>query len=96
MKKALMISTALLLVTAYDNKTAWKLDADGKLELKDGNPVFVDSAGKELVIDQNTISRLNGEARGHREGKEAAEAKLKGERADGVGSKAESVRWNRC
>lgn len=47
----------------------------------DGKPVFVDDAGKEIPFDvahtTATISRLNGEAKGHRERAEAAEGKLK-------------------
>lgn len=80
MKRHLIGTTAiltLLALSAYDNKTAWKVDDAGVLVLKDGNPVYVDGSGKELIIDQTTIGRLNGEAKGHREAKEAAEIKLK-------------------
>lgn len=56
------------------NKPGWKLDAEGKIEMRDGNPVYVDAQGKELAMGHDTISRLNGEARGHRERAEAAEA----------------------
>ncbi len=78
MKKHLLLSTvAILSFAAFDNKTAWKLNEAGAIEMKDGNPVYLDANGKEMVIDQNTIGRLNGEAKGHRESKEAAEAKLK-------------------
>lgn len=55
---------------------------DGKTyaEISDGKPVYVDG-DKEIAFDAPgtvaTISRLNGEAKGHREAKEAAEAKLK-------------------
>jgi hypothetical protein len=69
---------------AFDNKAGWKLDKDGKIEMKDGNPVYLDSAGNEMTVAGDTISRLNGEAKTHREAKEAAEtalAKFKG--ADG-------------
>lgn len=49
--------------------------------INDGKPVYVDDDGKEIAFDapgtKATISRLNGEAKAHREGKEAAEAKLK-------------------
>lgn len=70
-------ASLLATVYAYDNRGGWKLDADGKIEMKDGNPVYVDEDGKELTVQGDTISRLNGEAKGHREAKEAAEAKLK-------------------
>lgn len=49
-------------------------------EVQDGKPVYVDGA-KEVAFDapatRATITRLNGEAQGHRERAEAAEAKLK-------------------
>lgn len=64
---------------AFDNdiKPGWKVDADGKPVLKDGNPVYVDSSGRELSVEAGTISRLQAEAKTHREAKEAAENKLK-------------------
>src|SRR5579864_5827439 len=44
-------------------------------------PVFIHSDGREAPFDADTtvasISRLNGEAKSHREAKEAAETKLK-------------------
>lgn len=51
-------------------------------EVKDGKPLFIDDTDKkEIAFDADhsasTITRLNGEAKGHREAKEAAEAKLK-------------------
>ena len=58
-----------------------KLDADGHAVLQDGKPVYVSDDGKETAIDVAgtvaTITRLNGEAKTHREGKEAAEKALK-------------------
>jgi hypothetical protein len=58
-----------------------KLDEAGNAVLKDGHPVYVHADGKEIPFDAATtvatISRLNGEAKSHREGKEAAETKLK-------------------
>jgi len=56
---------------------------DGKTyaEVQDGKPVYTHDDGKETAFDAPatiaTISRLNGEAKGHREAKEAAEGKLK-------------------
>ena len=38
-KLTLLASSSLLLVAASDNKPGWKLDADGKIEMKDGNPI---------------------------------------------------------
>jgi hypothetical protein len=50
-------------------------------EIKDDKPVFIHDDGKETAFDYPatlaTISRLNGEAKGHREEKEAALAQLK-------------------
>jgi hypothetical protein len=50
-------------------------------EVQDGKPVFTFDDGREVAFDAPataaTISRLNGEAKGHREAKEAAEARLK-------------------
>jgi hypothetical protein len=63
----------------------FKFDANGAIVLQEVNgqklPVFVHADGKEAPFDGDatisTISRLNGEAKTHREGKEAAEAALK-------------------
>ena len=73
MKKAILY----LLASVAFNNPAWKLDDKGAVVLKDGNPVYVDASGKEMTVDHTTISRLNGEAKGHREAKETAEAALK-------------------
>src|ERR1700754_878130 len=58
-----------------------KLDDDGHVVVSDDKPVYVHDDGKEVAFDAPgtvaTISRLNGEAKGHREAKEAAEASLK-------------------
>lgn len=49
--------------------------------VQDGKPVYVDEAGKEIAFDAphtiGTITRLNGEAKAHREAKEAAFGLLK-------------------
>lgn len=61
----------------------WKLKTDdaGNAVLNDGKPVYVKEDGSEVSIDMNqtnqTISRLNAEAKTHREAKEAAESALK-------------------
>jgi hypothetical protein len=59
-----------------------EVDGNTYAEVMDGKPVYVDDAGKDVAFDaphaRETITRLNGEAKGHREAKEAAEAKLKG------------------
>jgi hypothetical protein len=58
-----------------------KLDANGNVALQDGKPVYVHDDGKEVAFDAPatvaTITRLNAEAKTHREGKEAAEKSLK-------------------
>lgn len=57
-----------------------KLDENGNAVLVDGKPVYVHDDGKEIPFDAartvETISRLNGEAKNHREAKEAAETQL--------------------
>lgn len=59
-----------------------KLDDSGNAVLQDGKPVYVHDDGKEVAFDAPatvaTITRLNAEAKTHREGKEAAEKLLKG------------------
>lgn len=72
MKKLKLLST-----TAYDNSPGWKLDAEGHIVIKDGNPVYLNAAGQEMTIAQDTITRLNGEAKAHRQAKEDAEKALK-------------------
>lgn len=61
--------------------------------VQDGKPVYVDG-GKEIAFDavgtRDTITRLNGEAKGHREAKEAAEAKLRG--FDGITDAAAALK----
>ncbi len=59
------------------------VEVNGKTyaEISDGKPIYIAEDGRETPFDAahtiSTISRLNGEAKGHREAKEAAEAKLK-------------------
>jgi hypothetical protein len=54
-----------------------KLNDDGFAVVQDGKPVYVNDDGKEIAFDVAgtvaTISRLNGEAKTHRERAEAAE-----------------------
>jgi len=78
MKKFLLASTYITRsISAFENKSGWKLDADGKIVVSNGHPVYVKEDGSEATIDGGTISRLNGEAKSHRERAEAAEAKAK-------------------
>ncbi|AWK14206.1 DUF6651 domain-containing protein [Candidatus Fukatsuia symbiotica] len=57
------------------------LDTEGKAVLENGMPVYLHEDGKAIPFDAvaalNKISALNGEAKNHREAKEALEAKLK-------------------
>jgi hypothetical protein len=80
MKRNLLMASAAIftLPISFDpGKAGWKLDKDGKIELKDGNPIYVDANGAEMTVEGGTISRLNGEARQHRVEKEAAQTALK-------------------
>lgn len=58
-----------------------KIDDKGNVVIADGKPVYVHEDGKEIPFDAAqavaTISRLNGEAKGHREAKEEALNRLK-------------------
>ena len=58
-----------------------KLNDDGFAVVQDGKPVYVNDDGKEIAFDVAgtvaTISRLNGEAKTHRERAEAAEKTAK-------------------
>lgn len=61
----------------------FKFNADGTIavDAEKKLPIFIHPNGTEAAFDADTtlgtITRLNGEAKTHREGKEAAEAKLK-------------------
>jgi hypothetical protein len=82
MKKSNLLTTTfltLLTAKAFDSgiKTGWKLDADGKIEMKDGNPIYLNSNGDELTVSGTKISELNNESKTHREAKEKAEKALK-------------------
>ena len=58
-----------------------KLDENGHVVVQDGKPVYVHDDGKEVAFDAPqtvaTITRLNGEAKTHREAKEQFEAQAK-------------------
>ncbi len=55
----------------------WKINDTGSIEVQSGNPVWVHEDGTEGVIQGNVITKLNSEAKGHRERAEKAEATLK-------------------
>jgi hypothetical protein len=75
-RNVLLASTALFVLPLARANPGWKLDADGKIEMKDGNPVWIDANGGEQVLGGDTISRLNGEAKTLRLRAEAAETAL--------------------
>jgi len=78
----LRITTAVLPVAFDPGEPGWKTDKDGKIEMKDGNPVYIKSDGSEAVVEGGTIGRLNKEAQTHRERADAAEKNLK--KFDGI------------
>jgi len=71
-----------------------KLDDKGNVVLQDGKPVYTDDAGKDIAFDAPgtiaTITRLNSEAKTHRERAETAESKLKG--FDGIADPAAAIK----
>lgn len=75
----IMNLTALLLATTarlafFD----WKKEADGKLTVDaDGNPIWIGTDNKELIVKGETVTSLRGEAMQNRQRAEAAEGKLK-------------------
>lgn len=79
-RNLMLITSALVRVLPYANDTGtagWKKKADGSLELDaSGNPIWMNTAGEAISVDGGTITRLNGEAKSHREKAEQAVAKL--------------------
>ena len=73
------------------------IEIDGKTyaEVSDGKPLFTTEDGKEVAFDAPhtvaTISRLQGEAKGHREAKEAAERALKSFEGMDAGAAREAI-----
>lgn len=73
----ILLATAVRFVRirAFDpGKAGWKLDKDGKIEMKDSNPIWVDANGGEAAMGGDTITRLNSDAKQLRIRAEAAEA----------------------
>lgn len=79
-KSAMPLATLMAgvrMVVPFAPEAGWKLTADGKaIELKDGNPIWIDDKGNEATMSGDTITRLNGEAKNLRERAEGAETKL--------------------
>lgn len=69
-----------------------EVDGQSYAVLQDGKPVYIHDDGKEVAFDAaatvNTISRLNAEAKSHRERAEAAEKTVKA--YDGIADPAEA------
>lgn len=73
--KLLATAVRFYRVRAFDpGKSGWKLDKDNKIEMKDGNPIWVDANGGEITMAGDSITRLNGEAKTLRTRAETAEA----------------------
>lgn len=76
-KHKLLMSSTFLVAAYAPGEAGWKLTADGKaIELKDGNPIYINADGTEATMAGDTITRLNSEAAAHRRAKETAEAAL--------------------
>ncbi|MGF6212338.1 DUF6651 domain-containing protein [Comamonas sp. 4034] len=71
-----------------------KTDDQGHVVVQDGKPVYVKDDGSELAFDvvgtTQTITRLNAEAKSHRERAETAEKSLKG--FEGISDPAEALK----
>jgi hypothetical protein len=76
--KLLSAHMAGLHLRVFDpGKAGWKLTEDGKaIQLKDGNPIWINADGSEGTLNSDAITRINGEAKQHRERAEKAEATL--------------------
>lgn len=78
MRKSIMafaLTSVSGLAFAYAPNGKWKMDGDNLAVDSEGNPIMVTDSG-ELSVKGDTISRLNGEAKQHRERAEAAETAL--------------------
>lgn len=62
---ALMIRAQIPLAFESGTDGSWKMDGDTPV-FKDGNPVWVNADGSEAILQRDTISRLNAEAKQHR------------------------------
>ena len=73
----LLASSAFIAPRAFDTGSpGWQMEGD-TIAIENGNPVYLDAAGNKMVVEVGTISRLNGEAKTHRERAEKAEKALK-------------------
>lgn len=76
---AAVLLSGIAHIVPFDGKAGWKttkVDDKDVIEMKDGNPVWVNADGTETTYGSDTITRLNGEAANNRKRYETAEAKL--------------------
>lgn len=74
--RAALLATAA--AAAFESgKAGWKMDGDKIATDANGNPIYLKEDGSEQAVEGNTISRLNAEAKQHRERAEKAEAAAK-------------------
>lgn len=74
--KFLALTGVSSVAMAFNPGGKWKMDGDRLAVDSNGNPIMVLADGTERTVQGDTISRLNGEAKQHRERAEAAEAAL--------------------
>lgn len=71
------LMTTTLRFRAFDTGSeGWKMNGDS-VEMKDGNPVWINADGSESIMKGDTITRLNTESRTHRTAAQEAASKLK-------------------
>jgi hypothetical protein len=72
--KVFALTSVSSFALAFNPNGKWKMDGDHLALDANGNPIMVLTDGTERVVQGDTIARLNGEAKQHRERAEAAEA----------------------
>jgi hypothetical protein len=76
MRKSVFALSGSWSALAFNSGGKWKMDGDHLALDSSGNPIMILSDGTERVVQGDTISRLNGEAKQHRERAEKAEQAL--------------------
>ncbi len=70
--------SASVLQRVFENEAPkWKIDENGVIEVRDGNPVLINSKGEEVTMKADTPTRFSIEAKANRERAEKAEEALK-------------------
>lgn len=82
-RSLLLASTTLALTSAFDNETGWKMDGDKLATDANGDPIYIDSSGREASIKHDSIATRNGEAKTQRERAEKAEKDLEKFKVEG-------------